>query len=80
MKSDFPLPLAAGLLLNLVRQLIIHTDTEIWLREHLHLHHWFWHFVGGAAAALMLWGLIVGFLGPEKLEKLQNFKNTLFGR
>ena len=80
MKSNFPLPLCAGLLLNLVRLLIVHTDTEIWLREHLGLPHWFWHLVGGLAAALMLWGLIVGFLSPEKLEKLQAFKTQLFGR
>lgn len=78
MKSGFNLPLATGLLLNLVRLLIIHTDTEKWLQEHLHFPGWFWHFVGGAACALMLLGLIL--MCPQAAEKLHTFKDNLFGR
>lgn len=40
MKSNFNLPLAAGLILNLVRLLIINSDAEKWLQEYLHLPHW----------------------------------------
>lgn len=80
MKSGLNLPLAAGLILNLVRLLIINSDAEKWLQQYLRLPHWFWHLVGGLAAGLMLWGLIVGFLGPEKLEKLRILKDNLFGR
>ena len=79
MRSNINLPLAAGLILNLVRLLIIHTDTEKWLREHWNLPHWFWHFVGGAACALMLLGLIMIAMKPERLEALRQWKNNLFG-
>ena len=80
MKSGLNLPLCAGLILNLVRLLIINSDAEKWLQQYLRLPHWTWHFVGGLAAGLMLWGLIVGFLGPEKLEELRTLKDNLFGR
>lgn len=73
------LPLAIGLLLNLVRLLILHSPAEEWLREHWKLSHRFWHFVGGAACALMLWGCVL-MLRPELAEKLRTFKNHLFGR
>lgn len=78
MKSDFPLPLAAGLILNLVRLLIINSDAEKWLQKYLHLPHWTWHFVGGLTCGLMLWGLIL--MCPQAVEKLHAFKTHLFGR
>ena len=78
MKSDFPLPLAAGLILNLVRLLIVHSDAEKWLQQYLRLPHWFWHLVGGLACGLMLWGLIL--MCPQAAEKLRAFKTHLFGR
>ncbi len=59
MKHSINLPLAIGLILNLVRLLIIHSEAEVWLRENWRLPTWFWHFVGGAAAALMLLGLVL---------------------
>lgn len=73
------LPLAIGLLLNLVRLLILHSPAEKWLQEHLKLSTGFWHFVGGAACALMLWGCVLT-LCPELAKKLHTFKNHLFGR
>lgn len=78
MRSNINFPLAAGLILNLIRLLIIHTDTEKWLREHWNLPTWFWHLVGGAAAALMLLGLIM-MMKPERLEALWQWKKNLFG-
>lgn len=72
------LPLAIGLILNLVRLLILHSPAEKWLQDHLKLPHWFWHFVGGAACALMLWGCVL-LLRPEVTEKLRAFKNHLLG-
>ena len=78
MRSDFPLPLAAGLILNLVRLLVINSDAEKWLQKYLHLPHRTWHFVGGAACALMLLGLIL--MCPQAAEKLRTFKDNLFGR
>lgn len=78
MNPNMNLPLAAGLLLNVVRLLIIHTDAEKWLEEHLKLPNGFWHFAGGLACALMLLGII--FMYPGAAEKLQTFKNHLFGR
>ncbi len=79
MKSVINLPLAAGLILNLVRLLIINSGAETWLREHWKLPHWFWHFVGGAAAALMLLGLIMIAMKPERLEAFRQWKDNLFG-
>ncbi len=78
MKPNINLPLAIGLILNLVRLLIIHTEAEVWLRENWRLPTWFWHFVGGAAAALMLLGLALAFR-PQLGEKLCQWKNNLFG-
>lgn len=72
-------PLAIGLILNLVRLLVLHSPAEEWLREHWKLSHGFWHFVGGAACALMLWGCVL-MLCPELAEKLHTLKNHLFGR
>lgn len=72
------LPLAIGLILNLVRLLILHTPAEKWLQEHLKLSNGFWHFVGGAACALMLWGCVLA-CRPELAEKLRTFKNNLLG-
>ncbi len=66
MKPNINLPLAIGLILNLVRLLIIHSKAEVWLRENWRLPTWFWHFVGGAAAALMLLGLVL-LMKPERL-------------
>ena len=73
------LPLAIGLLLNAARLLILDTPAETWLREHLKLSTGFWHFVGGAACALALWGLVLA-CRPELAEKLHTFKTHLFGR
>lgn len=78
MSSGFNLPLGAGLFLNLVRLLIVHTDTEKWLQENLKFPRWTWHFVGGVACALMLVGLI--YMCPQAVEKLHAFKDHLFGR
>ena len=79
MKPNMNLPLAAGLILNLVRLLIINSGAEKWLRENWKLPHWFWHFVGGVACALMLLGLIAMRMKPERLEALRQRKNKLFG-
>ncbi len=78
MKPIVNLPLSIGLILNLVRLLIINSGAETWLREHWKLPTWFWHFVGGAAAALMLLGLALAFR-PQWGEKLCQWKNNLFG-
>lgn len=78
MKPDLPLPLCAGLILNLVRLLIVNSDAEKWLQKNLHFPHWTWHFVGGLAAGLMLWGLIL--MCPQAVKKLRAFKDHLFGR
>ena len=78
MKSGLNLPLCAGLILNLVRLLIINSDAEKWLQQYLRLPHWFWDLVGGLAAGLMLWGLIL--MCPQAVKKLRAFKDHLFGR
>ncbi len=78
MKPNTNLPLTAGLLLNLARLLILNSGAEKWLRENWNLPHWFWHFVGGAACALMLLGLVL-LCRPEWGEKLCQWKHNLFG-
>ncbi len=78
MKSIANLPLAIGLILNLVRLLVINSNAKQWLQENWKLPTWFWHFVGGAAAALMLLGLVLAFR-PERGEKLCQWKHNLFG-
>jgi len=72
------LPLTAGLLLNLVRLLVLNSGAERWLRENWNLPPWSWHFVGGAACALMLIGLVRLALGEEGCARLRAWKRKLF--